>query len=177
LKRYNLGEIKMINIVDGTLPHIYWIDIKGDSVMVEVAVMNKQSIGDGPVSYIQLDMLDQVDKSRLAKLVKSRDADKYELWDLMANSTLGNGMNALDYFHQLVKVITPEGVIMRPSLSRRGVSMEVLSDPISEVEELAEKQLEEAKEAVVAAKSAKVTRKARAGRKPRAKKTTPKTGE
>jgi hypothetical protein len=45
-----------------------------------------------------------------------------ELWDLMSNHTLGNGMNALTYFHQLVKVITPDGKITDPRAGRMGLA-------------------------------------------------------
>jgi hypothetical protein len=43
--------------------------------------------------------------------VTSRHADKYELWDLLSQSTLSNGKNALDYFHQLTKVEHGQGAV------------------------------------------------------------------
>ena len=46
----------------------------------------------------------------------------YELWDLMSNVTLGNGVNALSFFHQVAKIITASGKVMRPSTSVMGVA-------------------------------------------------------
>ena len=40
---------------------------------------------------------------------------------MLAQHTLGNGMNALDYFHQLVKIITPSGTILDPKQGVVGV--------------------------------------------------------
>jgi hypothetical protein len=40
----------------------------------------------------------------------------------MANKTLGNGMNALNYFNQLVKVITPNGKILDPKSGQIGIA-------------------------------------------------------
>ena len=96
----------------GNFPYIYWIDLKGDGVLFECAVLKTDNFGN--VYYIELPMLDDIDKKRLGRIVTSRNAPNFELWDLMSQVTLNNGINALEYFHQLVKVITCEGVIMNP---------------------------------------------------------------
>ena len=96
----------------GKYPHIFWIDLKGDGVMVECAVLKVDGFGN--VYYVEIPNLDDIDRNRLVRIVSGRNAANFELWDLMSQITLNNGINALDYFHQLVKVITPEGVIMNP---------------------------------------------------------------
>lgn len=97
---------------DGGLPHIQWIDLKGNGVLTECAVFKEDGFGN--TYYIEVPNLDQIDKTRLARILQSRNAETFELWDLMSQVTLNNGLNALDYFHQLVKVISPDGVVMNP---------------------------------------------------------------
>jgi len=96
----------------GSLPHIEWIDLRGDGIMVECAVLKKDRLGN--IYYIPVTSLDGIDKQRLARIITNRNANNFELWDLMSQITLNNGINALEYFHQLVKVISQDGVIMNP---------------------------------------------------------------
>lgn len=96
----------------GQLPHVEWIDLKNNRVLVECAVMKRDDFGN--IYYIELPSLDRIDKSRMAKILMNRHAPNFPLWDLMAQVTLNNGMNSLEYFHQLVKIITPDGVVMAP---------------------------------------------------------------
>jgi len=100
----------------GNLPHIAWIDLKNNGVYTECAVMKQDGLGN--VYFIKLTSLDQIDRKRLARILTNRNATHFELWDLMSNITLKNGVNALQYFHQLVEVITATGQVMRP---REGV--------------------------------------------------------
>lgn len=88
------------------LNHIYNFDIKGDGRFREVAVIKMAKNADGAVTsvyYIDVALLDNVDKGRIKQAVTSIHANKYELWDLLSQMTLNNGKNALDYFHQLVR--------------------------------------------------------------------------
>ena len=101
-------------------PHIEWLDLQKDGTRVEAAVMKRDALGN--TYFIRLDSLDNIDKKRLLKIVTNRNAELYELWDLMSNVTLGNGVNALEYFHQLCKVSTANGKIMNPSNSVVGVA-------------------------------------------------------
>jgi len=103
----------------GNLPHIFWIDIDNNGVYVECAVMKRDPLGN--VSYFPLKTLDDIDKRRLHRILLNRNAEAFELWDLMSNITLNNGVNALDYFHQLVIVLTPSGQKMRPQQGVIGV--------------------------------------------------------
>lgn len=90
------------------LPHIFLCDIDDSGLLKEIAVVKK--FGDGSVYYIDVDPLHQIDKARLKKIVTGMHATKYELWQLMAQSKLSNGMNALDFFHaNCVKVKRPKG--------------------------------------------------------------------
>jgi len=100
-------------------PHIEWIDLQNNNLMVECAVMKRDNLGN--TVFIRLDHMDAVDKKRLFKIVTNRNAELYELWDLMSNVTLGNGVNALSYFHQLAKVVTANGQIMPLSTTVIGV--------------------------------------------------------
>lgn len=108
-----------VTMQPGNLPHIYWIDLNNDGVYTECAVMKKDGLGN--VYYFPLNALDEIDKRRLARIVTNRNAKHFELWDLMSNITLNNGVNALTYFHQLVQVMTPSGRKMRPREGTVGV--------------------------------------------------------
>ena len=108
-----------ITSLKGKLAHVHWLDLSDDGTLVECAIMKKD--GNGNIYYLQVDKLDGVDKQRLVKILMSRNADQMELWDIMSTVTLGNGINALKYFHQLVKVITNNGRIMSPQLGKQGV--------------------------------------------------------
>lgn len=99
-------------IQDGEFPHVKWIDIKGNGVLKECAVMKIDEYGN--VFFFELAKLDNVDKRRLFNIITSRTSTQFELWDLLSQKTLGNGMNALTYFHQLVRVLTPSGKVINP---------------------------------------------------------------
>ena len=98
----------------GNLPHIKWIDLLGNGVLTECAVLKEDDLGN--IYYIEVPSLDQIDKQRIARILTNRNAPNFELWDLMSQITLNNGVNALNYFHQLVKIITPDSVIMNPRM-------------------------------------------------------------
>lgn len=108
-----------VNMQEGNMPHIYWIDLKSDGVFTECAVMKKDGFGN--VYFFPLKSLDSIDKKRLARILTNRNANNFELWDLMGNITLNNGVNALEYFHQLVEMVTPGGRVMKPQEGVIGV--------------------------------------------------------
>lgn len=110
--------------------HIEWLQLdKNKGVVTECAIMKRFDNGD--LLFFSLAAMDNIDKTRLVKIITRRDATMYELWDLMSHVTLGNGMNALAYFHQLTKVLTPDGQIIEPSLVRRGVPGKMQIDAFS----------------------------------------------
>ncbi len=91
--------------------HIEYKDIDNSGVLKEVAVVKRWE--DGAVSYIETGVLDSIDRGRLKSILQSPHADKYELWELLSMSRINNGMNALDYFHQLTKKVNPKGSVQR----------------------------------------------------------------
>lgn len=103
-----------ISLTPTKLNHIFLADIDDTGLLKEIAVVKKTV--DGSIFYIDIDPLHPIDKARLKKIVSSPHADKYELWDLMSQSRLSNGMNALDFFHSnCVKVKRPKGAIATTS--------------------------------------------------------------
>lgn len=90
------------------LAHIFLCDVDDSGLLREIALVKK--FKDGSIYYIDVDPLHPIDKARLKKIVTSQHADKYELWDLLSQNKLSNGMNALDFFHSnCVKVKRPKG--------------------------------------------------------------------
>ena len=107
-----------VTTYDGKWPHTKWIDLKNDGVMNECAVLKEDGFGN--IYYVEIPSLDNVDRDRIARMLTAPRAKEIPLWEIMSNTQLRNGMNALDYFHQLTKVITPEGVIMNPRVGAVG---------------------------------------------------------
>lgn len=105
----------------GNLPHIFWIDLDGNGMFTECAVMKQDRLGN--VYFFPLTSLDTVDKGRMARIVQNRNAQNFELWELMEQITLNNGVNALTYFHQLVEMITANGKRVRPQEGLIGTGM------------------------------------------------------
>ena len=103
----------------GNIPHTEWIDLKGNNVLVECAILKEDA--NGNKHYIEIPNLDDIDKRRLVSILNNRNVNNFELWDLMSQVTLNNGVNSLAYFHQLVRVITSEGVVMNPRDGHIGV--------------------------------------------------------
>lgn len=102
-----------------THAHIAWADLHNNGVLVEIAVIALDQ-KNGDLHFISIAALDNVDKERLVKIIQKRDAQKYPLWDLMSMSTLKNGMNALEYFNQLIKVRSVSGQIFTPNAGKIG---------------------------------------------------------
>ncbi len=103
----------------GALPHIEWCDLKGDGTLIEVAVVKRDAQDN--TYFFELNKLDAIDRQRLFNIITKRHAPQFELWDLLNQHTLGNGMNALNYYHQLVKILTPSGTIIDPKAGVVGV--------------------------------------------------------
>lgn len=105
--------------IPGKYPHTEWLDLGQNGVLIECAIMKRFPNGD--TFFISLESLDRIDKTRLLRILQNRNVTMYELWDLMDQVTLGNGVNALVYFNQLAKVRTASGQIMPFSTTRRGM--------------------------------------------------------
>lgn len=100
--------------------HVDMLDLYNNGIGYEVIVI-KRNKANGDVFYIRTDQLDEIDYNRMAGILRRRDAQNYEMWDLLSQITLGNGMNALEYFHQLVMIRTRSGELMRPNPRRAGM--------------------------------------------------------
>jgi len=99
--------------------HVQFLDLNGNGLETEVVVLKEERNGDK--YFIKTDTLDEIDLDRLRGILAKRDAHFYPLWDLMSQTMLKNGMNALVYFNQLVKVKTAAGPIVRPGNPRGNV--------------------------------------------------------
>ena len=97
-----------IDLTPTSLPHVFLCDIDDSGLLKEILVVKK--FKDGSLYYVEIDPLHAIDKGRIKKIVTSQHADKYECWELLSQSKLSNGMNALDFFHSNnVKVKRPKG--------------------------------------------------------------------
>lgn len=109
--------------MQGKYPHIEWLDLQSNGVASECAILKRDP--DNNIYFFPLNSLDMIDKKRLLDIVTNRNAHMYELWDLMSQITMRNGVNALTYFNQLAKVLTPSGQIIDVDPSRRGLNTQV----------------------------------------------------
>lgn len=101
----------MVQAVQTRYKFIEWLDLDGTGVLTECAIMKRFTNGD--TYYFTLDSLDSIDKQRLKTILVNRNSTLYdELWKVLEQNTLGNGVNALIYFNQLVKQLTPGGQIL-----------------------------------------------------------------
>lgn len=115
-------------MTNAALPHVEWIDLRLNGIQEEIIVMSKNQ-NNGDIFFIAIQDLDQIDKMRMLKVLKKKDAHKYPLWDLLSNETLKNGMNALDFFHQLVKIRTVTGKIIPVGAGKMGVAQHFTQNP------------------------------------------------
>lgn len=70
---------------------------------------------DGTKFYINPDHLDTIDRKRLTRALRRANQTQTELWEILKDTTLSNSLNALDYFHQLVRTYKPEGATSAPT--------------------------------------------------------------
>lgn len=98
--------------------HVEWIELNNDGILHECAILKRDQLGN--VLFFKTNDLDDIDKRRLANILADRNARNFALWDLMAQKTLGNGVNALAYFHQLVRQLTPNGKVLDPRAGQVG---------------------------------------------------------
>ena len=88
-----------------------WLDIEGNGMLSECAIMKKTPAGD--IFFFPMSSLDSIDLQRFKAIISHPEANMYdELWKLLEQKTLGNGINALTYFNQLVKQKSTSGVIL-----------------------------------------------------------------
>lgn len=109
-----------IEIRPGKFPHISWIDPTGTGIWEEVAIVNIDS--NGNVHFFPLSSIDAIDKRRLFDIITSRQATMFPLYELFAQKTLGNGVNALEFYQQVTRILTPNGQILTPRVGQVGGS-------------------------------------------------------
>lgn len=107
-----------IQIRPGKYAHTGWVDIQGKGVWTEVAIMSVDQ--GGSLHFFPLTALDRIDRQRLFNIISSRVASSFPLYELCSQVTLGNGVNALTYFQQLVRVLTVSGQVLEPRIGQRG---------------------------------------------------------
>lgn len=83
------------------MQHVFYVDVNDNGQFKEVAIVKEWP--NGSLSYIDIALIDQVDRGRLKKVLTGGHADKYPLWELLSMERLSNGKNGLDYFHQMVR--------------------------------------------------------------------------
>lgn len=110
-----------IVIRPGKYHHTGWVDLAGKGVWTEVAIMSIDQ--GGSLHFFPLSALDRIDRQRLFNIITSRVAGSFPLYELCAQVTLGNGVNALTYFQQLVRVLTPSGQVIEPRIGQRGAAV------------------------------------------------------
>lgn len=99
-----------ITLQQTSLPHVFLCDVDDTGLLKEILLVKK--FNDGTLYYVDIGALHNIDKSRIKKIVTSQHATKYECYELLAQSTLSNGCNALDFFHSNnVKVKRPRGAL------------------------------------------------------------------
>lgn len=100
--------------------HVKMVDLYNNGIEYEVIVVQYNKYN-GDLYYIRTLDLDDIDMGRMRGILNTRNADRMEVWDLFSTITLPNGMNALEYFQQLVLCRTESGEHIRPDARRRGV--------------------------------------------------------
>lgn len=103
------------------IPHVFRIDLYNDGLAHECAVLSVDRFDN--TYFLKISELDDIDRVRIGKILKHRYIKQLPLWDVMSQTTLKNGMNALEYFQQLVKAITPTGKPFTPRAGGSGYSV------------------------------------------------------
>ena len=107
--------------IETKIPHVFRIDLDNDGLAHECAVISTDQYGN--TYYLKIAELDNIDRVRIGKILQHRYIAQLPLWDVMSQTTLKNGMNALEYFQQLVKAITPAGKMFVPKAGAAGYSV------------------------------------------------------
>ena len=121
----------MIRVQPTKTNHVYWMDLHNDGILTECAVMKKDKLDN--YYFIEVSNLDSIDHKRLHKIVNNINADRLELWDIMSQVTLGNGVNALTYFQQVVRMVTANGQIVDPNSGKLGFNIDAMRRQASTV--------------------------------------------
>lgn len=143
------------------IPHVFRIDLDGSGLAHECAIVHQDTFGN--IYFLKISELDSVDRLRIGKVLQNRFINDLPLWDVMSQTTLKNGVNALTYFHQLVKAVTPEGLPFVPQAGRSGYSVNqlmqqknaVAASQVAHAESVQAAKAEAEAEALIAKKNSK----------------------
>lgn len=114
--------------IPGNYRFIEWMDLENNGVMIECAILKKFPNGD--TYFFALSSLDNIDKQRLRNILVHKSAALYtELWSMLEQHTLGNGMNALLYFNQLAKLRTASGQMLPYGGGQKGAPIQQVQTP------------------------------------------------
>ena len=98
-------------------PHIERLALDETGALKECLIVKKMD--DGNIFLIPLEKLDSIDKKRILRLINTPNASRMEMWEVMSQTKLQNGMNALTYFHQMVlQKVGDTGLVIKPSMNR-----------------------------------------------------------
>ena len=91
-----------------------FLDVRGEQeASKEVIVMKTWE--DGTIYFVDPDHLDTIDRKRLLRALRRANRSEVELWTVLQETSLSNGANGLDYFHQLVQTYKPAGARSAPT--------------------------------------------------------------
>lgn len=96
-------------------PHHYWLKCES-GYDKEVVLVKAFPNGDRALLFI--DHLDSIDLIRIREFLLSEENHTgSEFWSVLKGKTLSNGINALTYFHQLVKILKTDNSIVDPNIN------------------------------------------------------------
>lgn len=95
-----MNQQRQPQIPQSAARHMELLPLEADGTLEECVILKRYSNGDR--MFIRVSDLDDEDRKRMRGFLSEQHAGMFELWDLLSNRRLGNGMNALEYFHQLV---------------------------------------------------------------------------
>lgn len=88
-------------IPPGARQHMAALPLEANGTATECIILKRYPNKD--MVFIPVNSMDQIDRERIKKFLGEPHCEKFELWDLLSHRQLGNGQNALEYFHQLAK--------------------------------------------------------------------------
>ncbi len=100
--------------------HIQWLPLYDQHVNIECAVLRRFPNND--ILVVTIESLDEIDRKRLLNAFMRTNSHALELWEVLQSITMNNGINALEYFHQLAIMKTASGVVMKPQIGRASAS-------------------------------------------------------
>jgi hypothetical protein len=102
------GKVQNTAVIDFT--------IGNQETAREVIIMKQWE--DGTVYFIDPNHLDSIDRKRMSRALNRANKAQVELWTVLKDTSLSNGANGLDFFHQYVQTYRPAGATKAPDARR-----------------------------------------------------------